>query len=256
VLDGWTLTAALLARTQRIEIGSIRLVHHWNAAKLAQAIASLDRIAPGRLRFLCSIGGQPADRRFGLAFPDPAERIAWLDETLTALRALWRGETVTCRGRYVQLEGARVRPTVAVPVEIAARGPRLLRLVAAHADRWDVNLPPLPERVAEAAQQLAAACRQQGREPDEIERSMWIFTRPGGPPGDPALRREFRRFNPWFRELADAEVDRAIVAGDASACREQLARLGEELRLTLPVADLSGLDHDATRHAVKRMAPR
>ena len=37
VLDGWTVTTAILARTLRIQVGSIRLVHHWNAAKLAQA---------------------------------------------------------------------------------------------------------------------------------------------------------------------------------------------------------------------------
>jgi alkanesulfonate monooxygenase SsuD/methylene tetrahydromethanopterin reductase-like flavin-dependent oxidoreductase (luciferase family) len=40
VLHGWTVTTALLARTSRIQIGSIRLVHHWNAAHLAQAAAS------------------------------------------------------------------------------------------------------------------------------------------------------------------------------------------------------------------------
>jgi alkanesulfonate monooxygenase SsuD/methylene tetrahydromethanopterin reductase-like flavin-dependent oxidoreductase (luciferase family) len=78
VLDGWTLTTALLARTERIQIGSIRLPHHWNAAKLAQATATAERLFPGRLRFLASIGGHEADRRFGLPFPTPDERIAWL----------------------------------------------------------------------------------------------------------------------------------------------------------------------------------
>jgi alkanesulfonate monooxygenase SsuD/methylene tetrahydromethanopterin reductase-like flavin-dependent oxidoreductase (luciferase family) len=72
VLDGWTVTAALLAATERIEIGSIRLVHHWNAAKLAQAVATAERIAPGRLRLQISIGAQPADARFGLPFPPAA----------------------------------------------------------------------------------------------------------------------------------------------------------------------------------------
>src|SRR5262249_5324747 len=52
VLDGWTTTVALLVSTTRIEIGSIRLVHHWNPARLAQAVATVERIAPGRLRFL------------------------------------------------------------------------------------------------------------------------------------------------------------------------------------------------------------
>ena len=32
VLDGWTVPTALLARTHRIGVGSIRLVQHWNAA--------------------------------------------------------------------------------------------------------------------------------------------------------------------------------------------------------------------------------
>ncbi len=33
VLDGWTVTTALIARTRRIPIGSLRLVEHWNAAR-------------------------------------------------------------------------------------------------------------------------------------------------------------------------------------------------------------------------------
>ena len=36
VLDGFTVTTALLAATERIAVTSIRLVHHWNAARLAQ----------------------------------------------------------------------------------------------------------------------------------------------------------------------------------------------------------------------------
>ena len=69
VLDGWTVTLALLAATHRIRIGSIRLVHHWNTAQLAQAVASAERIFPGRLRFFASIGERPEDARFGLPRP-------------------------------------------------------------------------------------------------------------------------------------------------------------------------------------------
>jgi alkanesulfonate monooxygenase SsuD/methylene tetrahydromethanopterin reductase-like flavin-dependent oxidoreductase (luciferase family) len=159
VLDGWTTTIALLAKTERIQIGSIRLPHHWNAARLAQAAASAERIFPGRLRFLCSIGAQRADARFGLPLRPLPERIAWLDETLGAVRALWRGEDVTLAGRYVQLERARVRPVPPpghIPIEVGARRPPLLELVARHADRWDVNLPPIRKRVEEASGRPAA----------------------------------------------------------------------------------------------------
>jgi alkanesulfonate monooxygenase SsuD/methylene tetrahydromethanopterin reductase-like flavin-dependent oxidoreductase (luciferase family) len=254
-LDGWTVTVALLARTERIAVGSMRLAHHWNAARLAQAAATAERIAPGRLRFLISPGDRAIDRRFGLDFDAPAQRIDRLDETLTALRALWRGETVTQRGRYVRLDGARIRPTPpsGIPIAVAARRPRMLELVARHADVWDVNLPPLPERVREAAGLLEDACRRCRRDPDTIRRWMWIVTRTGSDAAQ--ARAEFRRFNPWFPDLDDALVDRAVVHGSPGSCRERLAELAQELQLALPVVDLSGADAETARHTLESCAP-
>jgi alkanesulfonate monooxygenase SsuD/methylene tetrahydromethanopterin reductase-like flavin-dependent oxidoreductase (luciferase family) len=256
-LDGWTVTATLLARTERIQIGSIRLVEHWNAARLAQAAATAERLAPGRLRFFISIGDREVDARFGLPRLPALERIAWLDETLTALRSLWRGETVTREGRHVRLDRARVRPTPPggrIPIAIAARGPRMLELVAAHADVWDLNLPPVSSRVRRAEAQLEAACRRQGRDPAAIARSMWIFARPGQADGVAALR-EFRRLNPWFHRVSDRELAGALVVGSGDQCSAQLERVARELRLDLPVADLSGLRAEPARRALEALAP-
>ena len=257
VLDGWTATVALLAATERIEIGSIRLVHHWNAAKLAQAVASAERIAPGLLRFQISIGAQPADAGFGLPFPPVADRIAWLDEMLVALRRLWAGETVTSSGRFVPLADARVRPVPRggrMPIAVAGRGRRLLELVAAHADRWDVNLPPIATRVDDAARRLDAACRTQGRDPAAIARSMWIFARPGADPDDPALRAAFRRWNPWFAAIPAAELREAVLAGPASHCRARLAEIRARLGIDLPILDLAGLDRAAAERVMTELA--
>ena len=257
LLDCWTVTAALLASTERIQFGSIRLVHHWNAARLAQATATLEHIAPGRFRFLIAIGGQRADRCFGLPFPSARERIVWLDETLSAVRRLWRGEEVTARGRYVQLSGARIRPCPPggrLPIEIAAARPKMLEVVATHADVWEINLPPVASRVEDAEQQLATACRRRHRDPAEIRRSMWIFTRPHQDPGDGKVRDEFRRLNPWLRTLPEAELGEAIVAGSPERCRRRIGEIAERFRLELPVADLSGLPHDAAHRAIDALA--
>lgn len=258
VLEGWTLTTALLARTRRIQIGSIRLVHHWSPARLAQAVATLEQVAPGRLRFLISPGGHVHDRSFGLPWPSPAERVTWLEELLPALRSLWLGEEVSCAGRYVNLDRARVRPVLPPGrprLEIAARRPRMLRLVAAQGDSWNVNLPALPGPIEAASRRLEAACRALGRDPAALERVLWIFARPETPVGAAQLRREFRRLNPWFAAIRDDEIDQAVLAGGAQRCRTRLGELRRGLRLDLPVADLSGLPYDAARRALDALAP-
>jgi alkanesulfonate monooxygenase SsuD/methylene tetrahydromethanopterin reductase-like flavin-dependent oxidoreductase (luciferase family) len=257
-LDGWTVTTALLAHTRRIQIGSMRIAHHWHAARLAQAAATAERLAPGRLRFLVSAGDQPIDARFGLPVPPAGERIERLDETLGALRRLWRGETVSLDGRFLRLDRARVRPVPPqgrIRIEIAAKGPRMLGLVARHADVWEVNLPPSPPRVAEAARVLAGHCRAQGREPDTIERSMWLFTRLAEAHDAGASLKEYRRLNPWFRWIPDGELAEAMVLGTASRCRERLAELAAGLRLDWPVVDLSGLAAEPSLRVMEALAP-
>jgi alkanesulfonate monooxygenase SsuD/methylene tetrahydromethanopterin reductase-like flavin-dependent oxidoreductase (luciferase family) len=241
VLDGWTVTTALLAHTRRIAVGSIRLVHFWNAA----------RLAPGRFRFLIGVGDRPEDPRFGLPMPPVSERIAWLDECLDALTRLWRGDTVTRNGRFVTLDRARVTPAPppgALPLEIAAKGPRMLRLVARYADVWNVNLPPIPERIARAEQALTEACASFGRDPAAIARHLWIFTRVQTRPDPSAALASFRRFNPWFAELPDDEIGKAQLSGSGADCAQRLCELLERLPVDLPVLDLSGLDaHEVMR---------
>jgi alkanesulfonate monooxygenase SsuD/methylene tetrahydromethanopterin reductase-like flavin-dependent oxidoreductase (luciferase family) len=256
-LDGWTLTTALLSRTRRIAIGSLRIVHYWTAARLAQAVASAERIAPGRLRFLVSIGDRPIDARFGLPVLPAGERILWLDEMLDAARALWRGETVTRTGRYVRLEGASLLPTPPggrIEIAIAAKGPRLLEVVARHADVWEVNLPPVAERIAPAAAALEAACARVGRDPREIARSMLLFTRLAEVEDPAPFLREFRRLNPWFGFVPDAEAARALVVGAPDRCVRRIEVLARELGIARPTLDLSGLPAGETRRILVSLA--
>jgi alkanesulfonate monooxygenase SsuD/methylene tetrahydromethanopterin reductase-like flavin-dependent oxidoreductase (luciferase family) len=256
-LDGWTVTSALALRTQRIAIASIRLAHHWNAAKLAQAIATLERIAPGRQRAFLAIGAQAADARFGLALRPAGERIAHLGELLAALRALWRGEEVTLQGRFVRLERARVRPVLARPpiLELAAARPRSFALAAEHADACNLNVAPLAERVTLANAQLDAACRARGRSPSQVARVLQIFARPGLAPDSPALLAQFRRFHPWFADVPDTDVRRAVLCGGERAARAQLASMRGEFGLDLPVVDLTGLAPAEAATALETFAP-
>jgi alkanesulfonate monooxygenase SsuD/methylene tetrahydromethanopterin reductase-like flavin-dependent oxidoreductase (luciferase family) len=254
VLDGWSVTLALLARTARIRVGSIRLVQHWNAAHLAQAAATAERIFPGRHAFFVAIGDRPEDRAWGLPLRPAHERIARLDESLDAMRALWRGESVTRRGTHVTLDDARVRPVPPggrIPVEIAAKGAALMPVLARHADLWNVNWPPIAARVGASAAALARACEAEGRDPAEIRRRLFLFARPGCDPATALAA--FRRWNPWFAALPDAEVAGAILAGEPAACRAQIADAARTLDLEMPVVDLSGLGAAEARAALESL---
>jgi alkanesulfonate monooxygenase SsuD/methylene tetrahydromethanopterin reductase-like flavin-dependent oxidoreductase (luciferase family) len=257
VLDGWTATVAYLARTEHIEIGSIRLVHHWNVARLAQAVATIESAVPGRLRLFAAMGAQPTDRRFGFAFPAASERVAWLDEWLGALRRLLAGEVVTLRGRHVALDAAQVRPIPRggrMPIEVGGARRAVLAVVARHADRWDMNVPPVAQRVRAAVAELAAVCREIGRDPASIGRSMLVLARPGDDPRSDATKQAFRRWHPWFGDMPDAELAEAIVAGPVGSCRDRIGRLRTELGIDLPILDLAGLDLGGASAAIEALA--
>jgi hypothetical protein len=103
---------------------------------------------------------------------------------------------------------------------------------------------------------LSRACERLGRNPQEISRSQWIYVRAGGVgPDEPALRADFRRLNPWFGNIPDAELAEGVVAGSAEHCRERLEEIRESLRIDLPVIDLSGLPEGEARRQLEALAP-
>jgi alkanesulfonate monooxygenase SsuD/methylene tetrahydromethanopterin reductase-like flavin-dependent oxidoreductase (luciferase family) len=140
-------------------------------------------------------------------------------------------------------------------IEIAAKGPRMLGLVAKHADVWEVNLPPLATQVARAAGVLEGHCRRLGRDPRAIERSMWLFTRLSDGHDAGASFKEYRRLNPWFHWIPDDELAGAMILGTAPRCRARLAEVAESLELDWPVLDLSGLAAEPSRRLLEALAP-
>jgi alkanesulfonate monooxygenase SsuD/methylene tetrahydromethanopterin reductase-like flavin-dependent oxidoreductase (luciferase family) len=60
---------------------------------------------------------------------------------------------------------------------IGAKGPRMMRLAARHADIWDADSPPDcsdPASLRPALAAFEAACRDVGRDPATVEKTTWI----------------------------------------------------------------------------------
>jgi alkanesulfonate monooxygenase SsuD/methylene tetrahydromethanopterin reductase-like flavin-dependent oxidoreductase (luciferase family) len=170
--DPLTMLAALAARTQRVILGTgVLLAALRPALLLAQAAATLDQIAQGRLVLGLGAGFPMPDteREFEAVGVPYAGRVARLNETIAAARALWRapGERVSLAGRHVQLREVVLEPgpyrAGGPPVWLAGAGEQAERRVGELGDGW-LPYSPTPELYREGWERVAAAAAAGGRE--------------------------------------------------------------------------------------------
>ncbi|MFF0306085.1 LLM class flavin-dependent oxidoreductase [Streptosporangium sp. NPDC004379] len=160
---GWTgaisSAATALAVTSRVRVGiGITPAPLRNPVLLAMELGNLARMHPDRLAAGIGHGVQDWMRRAGAAAPSP---LALLEETIVAVRALLRGETVTTRGRAVRLDGVRLvhPPAVPPPVLAGVLGPRSLELSGRVAQGTILPEGFGPERIAGARGLIGAGGR-------------------------------------------------------------------------------------------------
>ena len=139
------ITSAWLAgRTEQLHVGSLVLCDSFrHPAVLAREAVTLDHAASGG-RFELGIGwGSVADelRAFGIGSPEPKARLSRLRESLEIITALWAGQTVDYEGEHFHLQGAQQQPGPLgrIPIVIGGAGKGTMRLVAGHADWWNVH---------------------------------------------------------------------------------------------------------------------
>ncbi len=244
IYDSTALLATALSDTRRARVGSIRLPAFWNAVLLARSLSTLQEIGSGRALALFGVGSGRQERRLDLPLRPPGERVDHLDELLDALRPLLAGEKVTRRGRYVRFcDVSIVPPPSPLPIIVSAAGPRALRVVERHADIWDANVAPVPERFLPLRERL-------GR---KLPTWIWIFARPGTDL-EGAIA-DYRRYSPWFGDLPERTLSEALLWGDAERCADRLESLGQSMGIDTTILDLAGLDEPAARRALEALAP-
>ena len=244
VYDSSVLVALTLAATSRTRVGSIRLPAFWNPLLLARSLVTLQEASAGRALGFFGAGAERHVGRLGLPVLSGRERAERLDETLDIVRRLLAGESVSHRSRYIELEQAFVQPPPQpVPLVVAAAGPRGLAVVERHADVWDANVPPLRERLEPLRARLSR----------QLETWIWVFARPGALLD--AAAKDYQRHCPWFADVPEPALARALLWGEPVRCREHLSSLRKELEVDLVVLDLVGLDESAALSALEALAP-
>jgi alkanesulfonate monooxygenase SsuD/methylene tetrahydromethanopterin reductase-like flavin-dependent oxidoreductase (luciferase family) len=112
---------------------------------------------------------------FGMPFLPIKDRLDQLEETAIVLRRLFDGERVTFAGKQIHLTDALCDPRPVQPrlrLWVGGQGEkRLLRIVAKHADGW--NVPFLaPEVFAQRAATLDDWCDREGRDRRAVTRTI------------------------------------------------------------------------------------
>jgi probable F420-dependent oxidoreductase len=175
LVEPFTGMAFALSRTRRLKVGSgISVLPGRNPVLVAKQLASLAGLAPARV--LPVFGLQPAQPAERALFPVPGgQRAAVFDESLTLLRLLLTGETVSFHGEFFDVEDASVGPLPAKPLDIWLGGtaPGGLRRVGRLADGWLGSLLT-PAEAAAAVTVIKAAAADAGRivDPDHFGLSL------------------------------------------------------------------------------------
>jgi alkanesulfonate monooxygenase SsuD/methylene tetrahydromethanopterin reductase-like flavin-dependent oxidoreductase (luciferase family) len=219
----WSLISALAAVTTRPEIGTLVLCTIFrNPALLAKMADTVEEISDGRLILGIGAGwNEPEFRAFGYPFDHRTERFA---EALAIISGLLRNGHIDFQGTYYEARDCELRPRGPRPggppivVGASQAGPRMLELMARHADGWNTwfsstgntveGLQPLLERVD-------AACDAAGRDRASLERSAAVIVEVGphepsamtGPP----LTGSAEEIAAGLRAYADAGVSHVQV---------------------------------------------
>lgn len=138
VWECWTVASALAEATERIELGTLVLCTAFrNPAVTAKMAVTLDEVSQQRLMLGIGAGWHPAEfETFGLNF---SHKVDQFEEATKIIAPLVRDGTVDFTGQYVAAPNCAMlpRPVRRIPLLIAGRKPRMMRLVAQYADAYN-----------------------------------------------------------------------------------------------------------------------
>jgi coenzyme F420-dependent glucose-6-phosphate dehydrogenase len=169
---------AATQRTSRVELGTSVLTptFRYHPSVVAQAFATLDHLAPGRV--ILGVGtGESLNEVpvIGIEWPDFKERFARLREAVDLMRKLWTEDFVSFEGQYYRTKDVTLydKPARPVPIYVGASGEFAARYAGRAADGFictsGKGLELYSEKLLPAVREGA---EKAGRDYDAIEKMI------------------------------------------------------------------------------------
>ena len=235
----------LLAEWHNKPAGALYLLPLWHPVLLAEQIATLAAITPGRFIMQCGLGWEP-HQSAGMGV-DIKQRAAMFEASLEVMQRLWAGETVS-ESRFWNIQDAHIAPLPAQNIEVwvGSGAPAALHRTARMAEGWLAS--PSLDR-ATAAQQLnqyRQACAEFDRKPRAIAIRRDIFI---GDNHSEAQSFQKRMTAKGYRGFAEE----AILAGTVETVAAEFTALAE-LGFTDIVVRNMASDQGAALATIERLA--
>jgi probable F420-dependent oxidoreductase len=166
-----SVLSAIAGVTSRLRLStSIFIAPLRPAVLLAKQLATLDVLSRGRVEIGLGVGWQEEEyEASGLSF---ADRFAYLDEQVRAMRLLWRDAPASFEGRHVRFSNLYSLPFPvkrSIPVWLGlAPTPIGSRRIAELGDGWLPNMFD-PVQIAAGVKTIREAFLAKGRDPDTLE---------------------------------------------------------------------------------------
>jgi alkanesulfonate monooxygenase SsuD/methylene tetrahydromethanopterin reductase-like flavin-dependent oxidoreductase (luciferase family) len=212
-LDAWMALAVAAAASRRITLGPlVTPITFRLPGLLARMALDLHTLSGGRFVLGLGAGWNAREHAtFGIPFPPAAERLHLLDSGLTLIRRTLKTH---------------------LPILIGGGGSGTLRLVARHANEWNLTTSS-PSQYQPLSQALDHACQAVGRDPATMGRSVAAGVLIGRNATELSARAErLRRVVPGLEEVPAEQMvshvrEHGWVAGTPAEIVAALKALGE-----------------------------
>ena len=181
-LDGPTALAAVMDESEGLALATtVSLPVVRGPVALAKTLGAIDRLSGGRV--LACLGPGSSRQDYDAVGIDFEERWKRLDEAISVMRALWRGDGKPFVGRYYTTEGVELEPRPAQeggpPIWVGSWGsPAGLRRTARLGDGWLASAyNTTPDVFADAWARVRELLPKHDKDPDAFPNglaTMWF----------------------------------------------------------------------------------
>ncbi|AHC25943.1 MULTISPECIES: LLM class F420-dependent oxidoreductase [Mycobacteriaceae] len=177
MLEAYTTLGALATATERVQLGTLVTGNTYrNPTVLAKEITTLDVISQGRAILGIGTGWFELEHdSLGFEFGTFTDRFKKLDEALSIIIPMIKGERVTVDGTYYRTNEAFANPRFRdhIPLMIGGSGEKkTIPLAARHFDHLNIiaGFDELPRKL----DVVRARCEEIDRDPATLETSMLV----------------------------------------------------------------------------------